>query len=105
MFVRIWKKNGGTDTMKINTADEMAQIKVLAEKFGWEIDIIGKRPWWVQNFSKKVEKVLDNRLNLCYNKYRKREGEITMMEWYMNPELHDEDFAELAELLEEGEEE
>ena len=49
--------------------------------------------------------MLDNRLNLCYNKYRKREGEITMAEWYMNPELHDEDFAELAGLLEEAEEE
>ena len=22
-----------------------------------------------------------------------------MMDWYMNPELHDEDYAELAELL------
>jgi len=45
MFIRIWKKNGKTDTMKINTTAEMDQIKTLAEKFGWEIDIIGKRPW------------------------------------------------------------
>lgn len=28
-----------------------------------------------------------------------------MMNWYMNPELHDEDFAELADLLAEEEEE
>lgn len=27
-----------------------------------------------------------------------------MTEWYLNPELHDEDFAELAELLAETEE-
>lgn len=26
-----------------------------------------------------------------------------MNEWYMNPELHDEDFAELADLLKENE--
>ena len=45
MFVRIWKKNGETDTTKINTTAEMDQIKALAERFGWEIDIIGKRPW------------------------------------------------------------
>lgn len=54
------------------------------------------------NIEKKknnFEKVLDNRRDLCYNKYRKREGEIKMTEWYMNPELHDEDFAELADLL------
>lgn len=28
-----------------------------------------------------------------------------MMDWYMNPELHDEDFEELLELLIEDEEE
>ena len=28
-----------------------------------------------------------------------------MMNWYMNPELHDEDYAELADLLAEEEEE
>jgi len=28
-----------------------------------------------------------------------------MMDWYMNPELHDEDYAELAELLAEEAEE
>ena len=28
-----------------------------------------------------------------------------MMNWYMNPELHDEDYAELAELLAEEDEE
>lgn len=28
-----------------------------------------------------------------------------MMDWYMNPELHDEDFEELLELLVEDEEE
>jgi hypothetical protein len=39
---------------------------------------------------------------LCYNDYSKRE--VTGMEWWMNPELHDEDFAEMAELLAEEEE-
>ena len=29
----------------------------------------------------------------------------TMMNWYMNPELHDEDYEELLELLAEEEEE
>ena len=43
-------------------------------------------------------KSVDNRLMICYNVYRKREEEQAM-NWYMNPELHDEDFAELAELL------
>jgi len=28
-----------------------------------------------------------------------------MINWYLNPELHDEDFAELAELLSEEEDE
>lgn len=28
-----------------------------------------------------------------------------MMEWYLNPELHDEDYAELAELLAEEKDE
>ena len=36
---------------------------------------------------------------MCYNDYSKREEDTEMTEWYMNPELHDEDFAELADLL------
>ena len=45
MLVRIWHKDGYTDLMKVNSADEMNWLTVLAEKFDWEIDVIGKRPW------------------------------------------------------------
>lgn len=41
--------------------------------------------------------MLDKPVLMCYNDYSERE--VTKMEWWMNPELHDEDFAELAELL------
>ncbi len=43
--------------------------------------------------------MLDKPADLWYTVYRKREEEQAM-NWYMNPELHDEDFAELADLLE-----
>ena len=49
----------------------------------------------MKNFSKSV----DNRLTICYNDYSKREEELEMLNWYMNPENHDEDYAELADLL------
>ena len=45
------------------------------------------------------KKGVDKPAWICYNDYRKREEDTEMTEWYMNPELHDEDFAELAELL------
>lgn len=45
--------------------------------------------------------MLDNLAGLCYNDYSKRE--VARMEWYMNPELHDEDYAELMALLAEEE--
>lgn len=65
----------------------------------------GKSPARSKIFSKKFEKSVDNRHDLCYNDYSKREEEPKMMNWYMNPELHDEDYEELLELLveEEGE--
>ena len=44
MIIRIWKKNGETTTTTV-TAEQMDQIKALADRFGWEIDLIGKRPW------------------------------------------------------------
>ena len=40
---------------------------------------------------------------MCYHDYSKRE--VEGMNWYMNPELHDEDFAEMADLLAEDPEE
>ena len=36
---------------------------------------------------------------MCYTILRKREEDTEMTNWYLNPELHDEDYAELAELL------
>lgn len=52
-----------------------------------------------------MKKGVDNLAGLCYNDYSKRGEEMLMNAWYMNPELHDEDYAEMAELLskEEGE--
>lgn len=41
--------------------------------------------------------MLDILTGLMYNDYSERE--VTGMEWYLNPELHDEDSAELADLL------
>ena len=39
---------------------------------------------------------------MCYNDYSKRERRNPKMtNWYENPELHDEDFEELLELLRE----
>lgn len=64
-----------------------------------------KRPPAQKIFSKKFEKSVDNRLTICYNDYSKREEEPKMLNWYMNPELHDEDYAELADLLAEEEDE
>lgn len=55
-------------------------------------------------FSKSFEKGVDNLAGLCYNGYRKREEGTPMMDWYMNPELHAEDYEELMELLAEGQE-
>jgi hypothetical protein len=52
---------------------------------------------------KKFEKGVDNRAGICYNDYSERE--VIRMEWYFNPELHDEDYAELADLLAEDPEE
>lgn len=45
------------------------------------------------------QKSVDNRAGMCYTMYRKREEDTEMTNWYMNPELHDEEYAELAELL------
>ena len=55
-------------------------------------------------FFKKFQKSVDKLAGKCYNKYRKRE-EDTMMNWYMNPELHGEDYEDFLELLKEEEEE
>lgn len=50
-------------------------------------------------FSVSFKKVLDICTGICYNDYSKREEEPEMTEWYMNPELHDEDYEEITELL------
>ena len=34
--------------------------------------------------------------------YRKREEDTEMADWYMNPEIHAEDYEEIAKLLAEG---
>ena len=64
-----------------------------------------KVPPALKTFFKKVEKSVDNLNRLCYNKYRKREEDTEMLNWYMNPELHDEDYEELLALIREEEEE
>ena len=64
-----------------------------------------KRPPTQKLFSKKFEKSVDNRRDLCYNDYSKREEDTTMNNWYMNYENHSEDYEELLELLAEEEEE
>lgn len=57
------------------------------------------------NFLFFSQKNVDNRAGICYTMYRKREEDTEMMNWNLNPELHDEDYEELLELLaEEGEE-
>ena len=63
---------------------------------GSEKELRAKAPFL---FEKIFQKGVDNRAGMCYNDYSKREEETEMTEWYMNPELHDEDFAELADLL------
>ena len=45
MMMRIWKKNGETMEVTINTKEDMARLELLAQKFGWELDVIGRRPW------------------------------------------------------------
>jgi hypothetical protein len=37
--------------------------------------------------------------------YHQREEDTEMMDWYMNPEIHEEDYEELMALLAEEEEE
>ena len=54
----------------------------------------------VRRSEKSFEKSVDNRHNLCYNDYSKREEDAKMMNWYMNAENHEEDYEELMELLE-----
>ena len=58
-----------------------------------------------ENFFIFFQKSVDNRAGLWYIIYRKREEDTKMTNWYMNPELHDEDYEELLELLAEEEEE
>jgi hypothetical protein len=36
---------------------------------------------------------------ICYNDYSKREEDTEMADWYMNPEIHAEDYEEAQELL------
>ena len=45
------------------------------------------------------QKSVDNCAGMCYTMYRKREEDTEMTNWYMNPELHDEEYAELTEFL------
>ena len=52
-----------------------------------------------KTFSKKFEKSVDNRRDLCYTLLRSREEDTEMMNWYMNPENHSEDYEELQDLL------
>ena len=54
-------------------------------------------------FLKNFQKSVDNRHDLWYNDYSKREEDTAMTDWYMNPENHDEDYEELLELLNEEE--
>jgi hypothetical protein len=42
---------------------------------------------------------------MCYTYYSKSKEGTEMTNWYENPELHDEDYEELMELLTEDEEE
>ena len=64
---------------------------------------------WGPIFLKKFSKSVDIPARVCYNYIIKREEDTTMADWFMNPELHDEDFEEyeklLRELAEEDEEE
>lgn len=48
---------------------------------------------------KTFKKSVDNRRDLCYTLYRSREEDTEMADWYMNPELHDEDYEEMMDLL------
>ena len=43
--------------------------------------------------------MLDKPARLCYTILRKREEDARMADWYMNPEIHDEDYEELLRLL------
>ena len=42
-----------------------------------------------------LKKVLDKPAQRCYNDYSKEREGTEMMNWYVNAELHDEDFEEL----------
>lgn len=45
MFVRIWHKDGTAQDTKVTGADAMCELTVLAQKYEWTIELIGKRPW------------------------------------------------------------
>ena len=52
-----------------------------------------------------LKKVLDKPAQRCYNDYSKEREGTEMMNWYVNAELHDEDFEELEALMAEMAEE
>lgn len=45
--------------------------------------------------------MLDKPARLCYTILRKREEDARMADWYMNPEIHADDYEELQNLLRE----
>ena len=59
----------------------------------------------LKKFEKTFKKVLTSRRTCAIISTERGKERRKMTEWYMNPELHDEDFAELADLLGEDEEE
>ena len=85
-----------TETFKTHNYVEVKKVVTTSPWYAVSVKILMR---W-ESSGKIFQKSVDNLTGICYNDYSKREEHTEMLnDWYMNPELHDEDFAELAELL------